>query len=116
MIFFLILSSMGALLLLIGASPSSLYCPTVFLPIKLDNLSERYKPTSSQTLALSKLPIVTPNNVLSPFLTQILPLLKSSNFLSCFIALMAFSLMFVKYSTYLMKLFKILLKWMEKNN
>ena len=48
MIFFLILSSTGPLLLLIAASPSSLYSPTFFLPIKLDNLSRRYNPTSSQ--------------------------------------------------------------------
>ena len=86
MIFFLILSSTGPLLLLIAASPSSLYSPTFFLPINLDNLSRRYKPTSSQISAPSKLPIVTSNNVSSPFLTQVSSLLKSSDFLASFIA------------------------------
>ena len=106
MIFFLILSSTGPLLLLIAASPSSLYSPTFFLPIKLDNLSRRYKPTSSQISAPSKIPIVTSNNVSSPFLTQILPLLKSSDFLASFIELMALSSIFVKDLAYAMDLFK----------
>ena len=70
MIFFLILSSTGPLLLLIAASPSSLYSPTFSFPIKFDNLSRRYKPTSSQISNPSKLPIVTSNNVSFPFLTQ----------------------------------------------
>ena len=58
MIFFLILSSADPLLLLIAASPSYLYSPTFSLPIKLDNLSRRYKATSSQISAPPKLPIV----------------------------------------------------------
>ena len=39
MVFFLILSSVGSLLLLIALSPSSLYIPTFSFPIKLNNLS-----------------------------------------------------------------------------
>ena len=55
MIFFLILSNTGPLLLLIGASRSSFYSPTFSLPINLDSLPRRYKPTSSQISAPSKL-------------------------------------------------------------
>ena len=105
-ILFLILSSTGPLLLSIAARTSSLYSPTFFLPIKLDNLSRRYKPTSSQILAPSKLPFVTSNNVSSPFLTQVTSLLESSGFLAYFIALMALSSIFVKELEYGMDLFK----------
>ena len=55
----LILSSAGQLLLLIPARPRSLYSSTFSMQIKLDNPSKRYKLTSSQVLALVKLPIVT---------------------------------------------------------
>ena len=79
MILFLILSSTRPLLLLIAASPSSLYSPTLSLPIKLDTSSRRYKPTSSQILVPSKVSIVTSNNVLSSFLTQV----QSSSSDSC---------------------------------
>ena len=106
MIFFLILSSTGSLLLLIAASPSCRYSPTFFLPIKLDNLSRRYKPTSSQISAPSKLHIVTSNNVSSPFLTQVSSLLKSSNFLASLISLMTLSSIFVKDLAYAMDLYK----------
>ena len=75
MIFFLILSSTGPLLLLIAASLSSLYNSTFSLAIKLNNLS---------------------NNVLPPFLTQVPSLLKSSDYLASFIRLMALSTIFVK--------------------
>ena len=101
MIFFLILSNTGPLLLLIAASPSSLYSPTFSLPIKLDNLSRRYQPTSSQISSPSKLPLVTSNNVSSPFLIQVLPLWKGSDFLASFI-----TLIFVKDLAYTMDLFK----------
>ena len=79
MILFLILSTTRPLLLLITASQSSLYSPTLSLPIKLDTSSRRYKPTSSQIVAPSKLSIITSNNVLSPFLTQV----QSSSSDSC---------------------------------
>ena len=106
LIFFLILSSTGPLLLLIAASLSSLYSPTFSLQIKFDNLSRRYKPTSSQILASSKLPIVKSNNVSSSFLTQVPRLLKSSDFLASFIALMALSSIFVEdYYTQYWKLY-----------
>lgn len=42
MMFFPILSTTGPLLLLITASPPSLYCTTFSLPIKLHSLSRRY--------------------------------------------------------------------------
>ena len=80
LIFFPILSSTGPLLLIIAASLSSLYSSTFYLPIKLESLARRYKPTSSQIVAPSKLPIVTSNDVSSPFLTQVPSLLKSSDF------------------------------------
>ena len=100
MIFSLILSSTGPLL--IAASSSSVYSRTFFLPVQLDNLSRRYISTSSQISAPSKLPIVTSNNVSSPFLTQVPSLLKSSDFLASFIALMALSSIFVKDLAYVM--------------
>ena len=67
------------ILLLITASPPSLYNPTLFsLPVKLDNLSRRHETTNSQISAPSKHSIVTSNDVSPPFLTQVPPLLKSS--------------------------------------
>ena len=90
----------------INSSKSSMYNPTFSLPIKLDCLSRRHKPTSSQTLAPSKLPIVRSNNASSPFLTHVPSLLKSSDFLASFVALMALPSIFVKDSTYSMDFFK----------
>ena len=43
---------------LIASSPSSLYSPKFSLPLNLDTLSRRYKPTSPQILAPSKLPLL----------------------------------------------------------
>ena len=56
---FLVLSSADPLLLLIPASPQSLYSSTFPKQIKLDNPSKRYKLISSQILAFVKIPIFT---------------------------------------------------------
>ena len=48
---------------LIASSPSSLYSPKFSLPLNLDTLSRRYKPTSPQISAPSKLLTITSNNV-----------------------------------------------------
>ena len=102
MIYFLILSGTGSLLLLIAASPSSLNSPTFSVPIRLDSFSRRYKPTSSKIQASSKLPFVTSNNISFTFFNQVPSLLKSSDFLASFIALMALSSIFVKDLAYSM--------------
>ena len=68
MIYFLILSSTGSLLLLIAASPSSLNSPTFSLPIRLDSLSRRYKPTSSKIRLHRNFPLL--RQITHPFLSS----------------------------------------------
>ena len=96
MIFFLILTSTGPPLLLIAASQSSLYSPTFSLQLS----SIVYQEDISQLFHKSRLhqylPLLQQNNVSSPFLNQVLSLLKGSDFLASFIALLALSSVFLK--------------------
>ena len=108
MIFFTILSSVGPLLILIAVILSSLHSPTFFLPTNLDNFSRSHKPTSSQILTLSKLPIFTSNNVSfsSFFFSKSRLCQKVMILLQKFIALMTLSSISLKDLAFSMDLFK----------
>ena len=95
MMFFLILSNAGPIVLLIVASPSSFYNPKLSFSSNLDNLFRRQRLTNSQIPVTSKLPILTSNCSLPLFVIHVSSLLKSSDLRASFVALIPFSLIVV---------------------
>ena len=91
MMFFLILSNAGPIVLLIVASPSSFYNPKLSFSSNLDNLFRRQRLTNSQIPVTSKLSILTSNCSLPLFLIHVPSLLKISDLCASFAALMPFS-------------------------
>ena len=90
------LSTLGALGVCTMASPSSLYKPTLLELKRGLILFRRYNPTSSQTSALSRLPIVTSNNRFPSFFTQAPLSLNNKDFIAWFMMLIIFPSISIK--------------------